>query len=67
MSNSNGNSWQKEKTLPSGEIIELTRDPNYPDKPFAVVNWEPGELGDCRWWVNFATLEEAEVEYAKWN
>lgn len=62
--------FPREKTLPTGEIVELIRDPNRPNEPFAVAVWTPGELGRlgyCKWWFNCATIEKAEVEYARWS
>ncbi len=57
----------KEKTLPSGDIITmtaLTRD-HPPNRPWEVTCW-PAE-GNHRWTVYFATKEEAEVEYRRFD
>jgi hypothetical protein len=57
----------KEHTLPSGEVIWLTDQIQYlnPRKPFEVGCAQ--EDGEVRWTVYFATIEEAEKEYVRFN
>lgn len=55
----------KEHTLPSGNIISLSSEGDHPTKPWQVVCCE--ESGEVRWSKDFATQEEAEAEYVRFD
>lgn len=55
----------KEHTMPSGEIISMDMINNHPTKPWNVSCWMPD--GEQRWSIDFATREEAEKEYIRFD
>ena len=57
----------KEHTTPSGEVIWLTDKIKYPKpgKPYEVGC--AATDGEVRWVVYFATLEEAEKEFVRFD
>ncbi len=56
---------EKEHTLPSGEIIWLTSEGSHPLKPWQVQCISTDN--EVRWSKDFATEEEAEAEYIRFD
>jgi hypothetical protein len=56
---------EKEHTLPNGEIIWMTSVGDNPNKPWQVMSIATD--GEVRWCKDFATQDEAEREYVRFD